>query len=118
VSLGPLSYRPADLVVGIMGYVIESERPVVWAELVEAFTGDHARKTVENTIRELVNFGALARSGDRARTARQVDTRTVVATTLGAAWLAQDLLPLPRRKPATRDPAADPPAESEPDDRT
>lgn len=89
-----LRFRPAELVLGIVGYVAEAPEPVGWLELVEVFTGETPWKTVEATIYDLVSFGAITRIG-HAGTRRRADTRAVKLTILGRAWLDQELLELP-----------------------
>lgn len=90
-----LRLRDPTLVVAILGYVYDAGEPVGWSELVDAFTADERPwKTVENTIYDLVTFGALHRVGQPG-TGRKLDTRALKATTLGRAWLDRELIPLP-----------------------
>lgn len=91
----PLRFRNPTLIIAVLGYVYDLDDPVPWTELVDVFTAD-ARpwKTVENTIYDLVAFGALHRIGKPA-TRGAPDTRALKATGLGRAWLDRDLLPLP-----------------------
>lgn len=90
-----LRLRNPTLIVAILGYVYDADEPVGWSELVETFSSDERPwKTVENTIYDLVGFGALHRVG-QSGTGRKPDTRALKSTVLGRAWLDRELLPLP-----------------------
>lgn len=90
-----LKFRNPTLVVAILGYVYDAGEPVDWSELVDAFSSDERPyKTVENTLYDLVAFGALHRVGQPGA-GRKPDTRALKETTLGRAWLDRELLPLP-----------------------
>lgn len=91
----PLRFRSPELVVGILGYVYEADEPIPWEELVAVFSSENRPwKTVENTIYDLVAFGALHRIG-KPSDRRRGDTRALKATPLGRSWLERELLPLP-----------------------
>jgi hypothetical protein len=93
--LGPISRRAPELVLAVLGHVYEAEEPVPWLEVVGQFSSDRwPWKTVENTLYDLVAFGALHRIGKPGHT-RQPDTRALRPTFLGRAWLDQDLPGLP-----------------------
>lgn len=90
-----LRFRNPVLVVGIIGYVYDSDEPVPWDELVGTFTSDERPwKTVENTLYELQQFGALQRVGRPGGKGKK-DTRALKPTTLGRAWLDRELVPIP-----------------------
>lgn len=97
-----LRYRSPELVAAILDAFhaeqeISTGDPVPWREVIAAFESEkHTAKTVEETVRDLVSFGALHRVGQPA-TRDRLDSRALFLTTLGAAWLEQTLLPLPRR---------------------
>jgi len=95
----PLRHRSPELVRAILDaiYADDHENPVPWTEAVDAFTSDaHNWRTVENTLYDLVQVGALHRVGHPAsRTAR--DTRALHPTLLGHHWRDQTLHPLPER---------------------
>lgn len=90
-----LRFRAPELVAEILGRVYDADEPAPWEELVAELTDDgRPWKTVENTLYELVQFGALHRigkPGDR----RRRDTRALKPTALGRAWLERELLDLP-----------------------
>lgn len=89
----PVYRRRRSLTIGIVAYLADQERPTPWDELVELFATEKLSwKTVENTVRDLENFGALHRIG---KTTRGADSRALTATELGRAWLAQETPPLP-----------------------
>lgn len=98
-----LRLRDPELVLAMMGLLIDyeddpdNEGPLPWRALVDLFDGAHPWKTVENTIYDLVAFGAIHRVG-QAGTRRRPDSRAVRSTPLGRAWLEQTLLPLPTPK--------------------
>lgn len=94
-----LRYRSPELVAAILDAFHDENttEPIGWREVIAAFESDqHSAKTVEETVRDLVSFGALHRIGQPA-TRDRLDSRALVLTPLGAAWLEQTLLPLPRR---------------------
>lgn len=104
----PTRWRSPRLVVELLGYVYDAEEPIPWLELVDTFSEGDGRswKTVENTVYDLVAFGALHRvgkPGDR----RRPDTRALKATALGRAWLDRELLPAPGEPVADVDPVAE-----------
>ena len=91
----PLYRRSPELVSALLGHVYETEDPVPWLDLVGQYSSDRwPWKTVENTLYDLVAFGALHRVGKPGH-ARTPDTRALKPTALGRAWLERDLLPLP-----------------------
>lgn len=97
VSRSALYARPADLILAILDAVYDDPEPIPWPDLVHAFTtSDVPRKTIENTLYDLVAFGALHKVG-KAGGRRSADTRAVRQTPLGRAWLAGEVLPLPER---------------------
>lgn len=97
-QLGPLRRRNPDLIHHLLGYVYEADEPVPWLDIVDHYSNDrHPWKTVENTIYDLVAFGALHRIG-KPGAGRTPDTRALKPTALGRAWLDQDLIPLPRNE--------------------
>jgi hypothetical protein len=86
---GALRFRSVPLVLGILDYVYSADEPVVWDELVELFSSEGlSYRTVENTIYDLIAFGALHRVGKASTRRGGADTRTVRPTPLGRAWLA------------------------------
>jgi hypothetical protein len=92
---GALYARSADLVAAILDAVYDDPEPIPWPDLVHAFTTEATpRKTIENTIYDLVAFGALHRTG-RPADRRHADTRALRQTELGRAWLARELLDHP-----------------------
>ena len=94
--IGALRYRSGDLVLAILATIYEQtddgkDVPSQWTDIVEAFTSKtHDRKTVDGTLRDLVRYGALERTGHY--TAR-ADTRTVRPTTLGKLWIEREQMP-------------------------
>ena len=89
--------RSADLILAILAAVYDDPEPIPWTDLVHAYTtADVPRKTIENTLYDLVAFGALHKVG-KAGTRRTADTRAVRQTELGRAWLAGELPPIPER---------------------
>jgi len=95
-----LDHRQPQLVLAIIGHVYDADGPIRWPELVEHFADDrHGWKTIENTIYELIQFGALHKIGKPADRRRRPDTRALKPTTLGRAWLERQLLPLPTDDP-------------------
>lgn len=105
-----LRFRNPELLLALVAYVYDADGPVPWNELLEVFTDDgRPWKTVENTLYDLVTFGAFHRIGKPAQRGKP-DTRALKPTTLGRAWLDRELLPLPT------DPVDDDFAELVPDD--
>lgn len=100
----PLRRRDPELVRALLDAVYEQADddkpdPIPWGELVDAFTSDaHQWRTVENVLYELVAVGALHRVG-KASTRGRPDTRALLPTLLGRAWLAGELHPIPERTP-------------------
>lgn len=93
--MNELRFRNPTLVVAILGYIYDAGEPVGWNELVETFASDDRPwKTIENTLYDLLAFGALHRIGQPGAR-RRADTRALKATTLGRAWLDREVLPLP-----------------------
>lgn len=89
--------RRRTLTIGIVAHLADHHEPIPWDHLVEVFTTEKLSwKTVENTIRDLEHFGAVHRLG---KIARGTDTRALIATELGRAWLDQHLPPLPGQPP-------------------
>lgn len=97
----PIRYRDPDLVHAILDAVYtgndpdDKPEPTPWTDLVDAFTSaTHEWKTVDNTLRDLVAIGAIHRIG-KPSTRGRPDTRALLPTILGRAWLAGELHPLP-----------------------
>lgn len=89
----PIYRRRRALTIGVVGFLAEQEDPVPWDDVLLAFTTDKLSwKTLENVIRELENFGAIHRIG---KVVKGRDTRALIATPLGKAWLESELVPLP-----------------------
>lgn len=87
--------RTVSLTLAILAaiYEDEDEHGVPWSAILETFTTTTTTaKTVENTLYELLAFGAIRRNGERAR-GRHLDSRRLLPTSLGRAWLEQDTLP-------------------------
>lgn len=90
-----LRFRNRELVVAIVGYVYDADGPVPWNEILEVFSEDgRPWKTIENTLYDLLTFGALHRIGKPAQRSKP-DSRALKPTVLGRAWLDRELLPLP-----------------------
>jgi len=91
----PIYRRSPELVLAVLGLVYEADEPIPWLDLLGQLTTDrYPWKTVENTLYDLIAFGALHRIGKPGLT-RTPDTRALKATPLGRAWLDRDLLDLP-----------------------
>lgn len=95
----PVRFRPAELVYGILDYIRDVEladQPAPeWNEIVEHFTSAAIEwKTVENTMFDLIQFGALHRIGKPPAGRRIRDSRALKTTDLGRAWIDQELEPL------------------------
>ena len=91
----PVYRRSRGLIIGIVAYLDAAENPVPWDDLLRTFSSeDRSWKTLENTIRDLEAFGAIHRIGKPADR-RRPDSRALVATPLGRAWLDQEVPPLP-----------------------
>lgn len=97
-----LRFRSPELVAEILGRVYDSDDPVPWDEIVAELGERVAWKTVENTLYELVQFGALHRIGKPADRRRR-DTRALKPTPLGRAWLDREILELPGSSSASSD---------------
>lgn len=90
----PLDRRSPELIAAILGLVYEADDPIPWLELLgQLSTTATPWKTVENTIYDLVAFGALHKIGRPGHT-RTPDTRALKPTPLGRAWLDRTLLDL------------------------
>lgn len=85
--------RKPELVVAILGYLADADRPAPWNETLDTFSGHGDEpipwKTLENVLYELIAFGAVHRVGKTGR----ADTRALKLTPLGRAWLERELLP-------------------------
>lgn len=99
----PLARRDPELVRAILDavYVDNVDRikpePIPWTDLVDAFTSEaHSWRTVENVLYELDALGAVHRVGKPAARGRP-DSRALLPTLLGEAWLAGELHPVPER---------------------
>lgn len=93
----PLYRRSPDLIAALLDAVYDDPEPIPWTDLVHAYTTtDLPRKTIENTLYDLIAFGALHRIG-KPGTRRTPDTRALRQTPLGRAWLDGELLPPPER---------------------
>ena len=90
----PLRYRKPETVAGILGHIYDADHPVRWLEVLDMFADTEKEwKTVENTLYDLVAFGALHRIGKPAA-GKTPDSRALKPTALGRAWLERELLPL------------------------
>lgn len=90
----PLRYRRPETVAGILGLIYDADGPVRWLEVLDTFADTEKEwKTVENTLYDLVAFGALHRIGKPAA-GKAPDSRALKPTPLGRAWLERELLPL------------------------
>lgn len=99
----PIYRRRRALVIGLVAYLADQNRPVPWDDLLTTFRDEKTSwKTLENVIRDLENFGALHRIG-KAGNRTLEDTRALHATPLGVAWLEETLLPLPGQHPHDED---------------
>ena len=93
-----LRWRHPQLIAAVLGYIYEADAPVPLRELVDVLAdAEWKPRTIENLTTELVEFGALHRTG-KASTRTTADSRTLRPTLLGAAWLEQELRPLPTMK--------------------
>ena len=103
-----LRLRSPELVLAMMGILVDheddpdTEGPIPWNALASLFGDAFPWKTIENTIYDLVAFGAIHRIG-QAGTRNRADTRALRSTPLGRAWLEQTVLPLPTLKGSTDD---------------
>lgn len=94
MTLGPLDHRHPALIAGILGAVYDRDdlSGAFQADVVEVLEEtEWNRRTITNTIDELVKFGAIHRTGTRHRR----DVRRLYPTGLGRAWLAQQIPPTP-----------------------
>lgn len=94
MTLGPLDHRHPALIAGILGPIYDRDdlSGIHQADLVDDLAEtEWNRRTITNTIDELVKFGAIHRTGTRHRR----DVRTLYPTGLGRAWLAQQIPPTP-----------------------
>lgn len=88
-----LRWRSPALVLALCGMIADDDGPVPWNALVDNMSaGRYAAKTIENTLADLAQFGAIQRIGTYKP---RDDTRAVRMTPLGLAWLAGELLPTP-----------------------
>jgi len=96
MSLGPLDRRHPALIAGILGAVYDRDPdagPLLYSDLLDVLTADEwTYRTISNTVEELSRFGAVRRAG---RWTRLADPRTLYPTTLGRAWLDQQIPPPP-----------------------
>lgn len=92
----PLRFRNRDLILSLLDYVYDAGEAVPWGELLTVFGIDAGRplKTVENSLYDLLQFGALHRVGQPGTRSRP-DSRAMKPTNLGRAWRDRILLPLP-----------------------
>lgn len=97
----PLYRRSPDLIAAILDAVYEHPDPIAWTDLVHAFTTTtHPAKTVENTLHDLIAYGALHRIGQPG-TRRRPDTRAIRQTVLGRHWHDQTNPPPPPERTRT-----------------
>jgi len=93
----PIYRRSAELVAAITGYLYDTDEPTPWHELVAMMTTPaRGWKAVESTLYTLVSFGAVHKIGTPAARGRR-DSRALVLSPLGRAWLDRELLPLVER---------------------
>lgn len=86
-DLHPLYRRDRYLVAEVLEHIARHEDGAGWADLLEEHSSPATnRRTVENTLYDLVSFGAIARHG-RPGSRGKPDTRSARMTTLGRAWL-------------------------------
>lgn len=87
MSRDPLQYRSPALVIAILGIIYDNPEPTPWFEIVDLCTSPrHPARTVENTLYDLVAYGAAHRVGQPG-TSRKPDTRALKPTVLGRHWL-------------------------------
>lgn len=95
----PWRYRNTAFVLGIIGYIADATDDLdkaAWPDVVDHFTDDaHTWKTVEATLYDLIAFGVVHRIGKPGDGRRRRDTRALVTTTLGRAWLDGEPIPIP-----------------------
>lgn len=105
----PIDYRPADLVLAIVGYAIDDEDPMAAipeAHLLELLAaGDWKPDTVRRTLGELYVFGAVQRFTPFK--GNQRGTPMVRVTALGRAWVDRRVEPYVRNVDTDDDQAAD-----------
>lgn len=89
----PLSYRPAELLMSLLGYVADASDDVPVDELIEYHSNeDRPFRTVDAAIRDLTAYGAFHVVGRRPGRAAGV----IRLTPLGRCWIdGDDLPPLP-----------------------
>lgn len=89
-----LRFRSAALVLALLGMITDDDEPTPWNALIDHMTSGskYSAKTIENTLADLAQFGAVQRIGTYQP---RRDTRSVRMTPLGLAWLAGELLPIP-----------------------
>jgi hypothetical protein len=89
----PLARRNPRLIIIILGHLYEADEPFPWDEFVGFLTSDeHPWKTVENTIYDLIAFGAIHKIGSY-RAKGKTDTRALKLTPLGRAWSDRERIP-------------------------
>jgi hypothetical protein len=89
----PIDHRDYRLVVGILGFLDDSDDDVEPRELLELFADTPWKPaTITSTIADLVNLGAVRRV--QARFGR--GTSRLRLTTLGRAWMDERLEPYVR----------------------
>lgn len=100
----PWRHRSNDLVIDIIEHIVsecDTNGKALWPDVVDRFTTDrHAWKTIENVLYDLCTFGVCQRIGKHAERGR-TDTRALVITVLGHAWLEGDIVPTPTRNKET-----------------
>lgn len=87
----PLARRNPRLMCILLADLEDAAGPIPWNDLVETHSSDaHPWKTVENTIYDLIAFGAVHKIGGYKGRA---DTRALKLTPLGRAWTDRDRIP-------------------------
>lgn len=92
---GALRFRSPQLVIAIVGAVLDDPTPIPWTGIIAVFSegSKYTAKTIENTLNDLCQLGAVQKIG--AYRDRFHDTRAVRATRLGQAWAAGEYVPFP-----------------------